>query len=117
MQGWLIGGAFAIGALSIAGLPPSIGFFGKATVFQASIVHESIALIVLLVVGSALSFFYIFRIYQCDFWTAAAERTTSPVVLQIVVYLLVGVVVLLGLWPEPLLALSQQAALILVEEP
>ena len=55
VRGALVAGAFAIGALSVAGVPPAPGFVGKLEMFRAGIVEGSPALVVLLVVGSALS--------------------------------------------------------------
>lgn len=56
LRGWLVGAAFAIGALSVAGVPPSLGFFGKVALFQVGIDGESVGLVALIFVGGALSF-------------------------------------------------------------
>jgi multicomponent Na+:H+ antiporter subunit D len=37
LRGWIAGATFAVGAFSVAGVPPAGGFFGKMAVFQASI--------------------------------------------------------------------------------
>ena len=60
--------AFAVGALSVAGIPPAAGFVGKLEMFRAGIVVGNVALVVLLVVGSALSLVYMFQVYQRRFW-------------------------------------------------
>src|SRR5690606_28545599 len=54
MRGMLVGAIFVVGALSVAGMPPAAGFVGKLELFRA--VADSPALIVLFVLGSALSF-------------------------------------------------------------
>ena len=71
MRGALVGGVFAVGALSVAGVPPAAGFIGKLELFTA--VADRPVLLALLFLGSALSFIYVFQVYQFDFWRG--ERT------------------------------------------
>lgn len=118
LRGPLMATAFLIGALSVAGVPPSAGFFGKASLFEAGIEAESIAALVLLVLGGALTFVYVFQIYQHDRWRPSEERipehepaTTPGTLVQRSIAIAVALVVLvLGLWPQPLLAVGDQAA-------
>ena len=118
-RGWLVGAAFATGAFSVAGVPPAVGFFGKAAVLRAGIAAEGVvaqaALTALIFAGGALSFVYMFQIYQRRFWGAEihAEGGASPRASRaLIVGLAVGVVAL-GVWPEPLLALAARAAEVL----
>ena len=114
LRGWLVGAAFAIGAFSVAGIPPSLGFFGKVALFQVGIADNSVALVILLFIGGALSLIYMFQIYQRVHWTT--EKTEQPSSVQSRV-LVMGVAVLilaLGLWPEPLLLASQRATDMLI---
>ncbi len=68
----------------------------------------------LFLLGGALSFVYMFQIYQHDHWRPeAAAGTPTPLVPRVLTLLLAGVVVASGLWPEPLLAFSGAAADIL----
>lgn len=120
LRGPLVGGAFAIGALSVAGVPPSAGFLGKAVLFDAGIDEGSVALVALIFLGGALSFVYMLQIYQHDFWRgerraderahgwepdeapdSAAARTPLAVTAVLVLAL--------GLWPEALLSVSDEA--------
>jgi multicomponent Na+:H+ antiporter subunit D len=113
MRGVLVAGAFAVGAFSVAGLPPAAGFVGKLELFRAA--HDNPAIIALLFVGSALSFVYAFQIYQYDFWRGERTGPPSGRPQQAVVAAIALVVLAAGLWPEPLLALSHDAARALVE--
>jgi multicomponent Na+:H+ antiporter subunit D len=108
MRGALVGAAFAVGALSVAGVPPAAGFVGKLELFRAA--GDSAALIVLLLLGSALSFVYVFQVYQYDFWRGERAGPTRGWPQQAVVAALALLVLGAGLWPEPLLALSRDAA-------
>jgi multicomponent Na+:H+ antiporter subunit D len=116
LRGPLVAGAFLIGALSVAGVPPTSGFFGKAALFEAGIDAGSIATVVLLFVGGALSFVYLLQIYQHDRWRPRAERErampTEPAsaAQRAVAVALALIVLAVGLWPEPLLAIGEQAA-------
>jgi multicomponent Na+:H+ antiporter subunit D len=107
MRGAIVGATFAIGACSVAGLPPAAGFVGKLELFRAA--DGDPALIALLVAGGALSFVYIFQIYQYDFWRTERGGPRSRWPQQAVIGVLAAVVLGAGLWPEPLLALSHQA--------
>jgi multicomponent Na+:H+ antiporter subunit D len=116
LRGRYVAGAFLLGAMSVAGIPPTAGFFGKAALFDAGIDGDSIAAVVLLFVGGALSFVYLFQIYQHDRWRPREERDREmprgrASAGQRAVTVVLAVVVLgLGLWPEPMLAIGRQAA-------
>jgi multicomponent Na+:H+ antiporter subunit D len=109
LRGPLVSGAFAIGAFSVAGVPPSAGFFGKASLFDAGVQASSVLTVLLLFVGGALTFVYLFQIYQHAYWRPAQDHHRAPRGARVVVAALAGVVLAVGLWPEPLLALSDQA--------
>lgn len=108
IRGALVAGAFAVGALSVAGLPPAAGFVGKLEMFRAAVVAGSVALVVLLVVGSALSLIYLFQIYQHRFWRD--DGPASPRSMVVPAAAMAALVLAAGLWPEPLLAVSGRAA-------
>jgi multicomponent Na+:H+ antiporter subunit D len=110
MRGGLVGAAFVLGALSVAGMPPAVGFLGKLALLHTGVVAGSPALVALLVAGSALSFVYMFQLYQHEFWDPARAGTPSPWHLQLLPTVLALLVLAAGLWPEPLLALSRDAA-------
>lgn len=110
LRGWLVGASFVVGALSVAGLPPSLGFFGKAALFVASIRAESPFLVGVVLLGGALSILYMFRAYQQVFWIAPHAEPPSLMPSRVIVFALACLIVALGVWPEPLVAVSQQAA-------
>ena len=115
LRGPLVGAAFAVGAFSVAGVPPAAGFLGKLAVFRASAAVETlpatVALVALVFLGSALSFLYSFQVYQRRFMApkGASPGKPSPVAARLLVVSLAAFVVLVGLWPEPLVLLSEAA--------
>jgi multicomponent Na+:H+ antiporter subunit D len=119
LRGQLVGGAFAVGAFSIAGVPPTAGFVGKIAIFKAAIASNSLpaslALLALVFLGGALSFLYSFQVYQRRFMkpTQGDPGKASPLAARVLVVALAALVVLLGLWPEPLVYLSEEAAAVL----
>jgi multicomponent Na+:H+ antiporter subunit D len=118
LRGPLVGAAFAVGAFSIAGVPPAAGFVGKIAVFKAAIAEgslpASLALVALIFLGGALSFLYSFQVYQRRFMRLRREGKPSPRSARFLVGALAALVVLLGLWPEPLVSLSDAAADVLL---
>jgi multicomponent Na+:H+ antiporter subunit D len=105
------GAAFLVGAFSVAGLPPAVGFFGKAALFQSGITAGSLGFVTLVLLGSALSFVYMFRTFQRSFWKNGPEEEQAGFSPRLfVVMVLASAVLLLGLWPESLLAVTNLAA-------
>jgi multicomponent Na+:H+ antiporter subunit D len=114
LQGWLVGFAFVVGAFSVAGVPPVGGFLGKAGLFRVALSNENWAVTALVVIGSALSFVYMFQAYQRKFWAvdpmAPSPPPPSPASIRAVVVALAVLTLFIGVWPEPALWLSEQAA-------
>lgn len=113
LRGWLVGAAFALAAFSVAGVPPSAGFFGKLGMFRAGVADDSVLLVVLVIVGGALSLLYMFQLYQRQYWARPASGPASPLSSRLLVFALAAGLVAIGIWPEPLLALSARAAAVL----
>jgi multicomponent Na+:H+ antiporter subunit D len=108
MRGGLVSAVFALGAMSVIGLPPAAGYVGKLELFRA--VADDPLLIALVFLGGALSFVYALQVYQFDFWRSRRSGEPSARGQQVVVGALALLVLAGGLWPEPLLALSRDAA-------
>jgi multicomponent Na+:H+ antiporter subunit D len=113
LRGWLTGFAFAVGAFSVAGVPPAGGYLGKAGLFQVAAEEDNWVVIALVVAGSVLSFIYMFQIYQRRFMNPdvaeSANVVASPTSVRAVVVVLAVITLLIGLWPEPVLWVSEQA--------
>ena len=115
LRGWQVSLAFAVGAFSTVGVPPAVGFFGKAALFRTGVLENNLLLIAVVFLGGAISFVYMFQIYQRDFWARRAEGVSNQRTGRLLVVLLAGIVVASGIWPQPLLAVSRQAAEVLAQ--
>ena len=98
----------AIFILSLAGIPPLAGFFGKfylfVTVLEAS--KSLLWLVVLAIAMSAVSLYYYLKVLKRMYVAALppdAGKFESPVVSQVIVAALAAAVVLLGCAPHLLL--------------
>jgi multicomponent Na+:H+ antiporter subunit D len=121
LRGWPVGAAFVVGAFSVAGVPPAAGFLGKAALFRTGIEETGpfvgAVLVTLVFIGGALSFVYMFQLYQRRFWVAleATPGVASLPARRTLVVVLAAVVLILGVWPEPLLLASERAAAVFAE--
>lgn len=117
LRGPLAGAAFAVGAFSVCGVPPVVGFLGKLAALRAAADVEMqalrIALVILVFLGSALSFLYSFQVYQRRFLKQEDDAERDPLAARLLVVGLAALLLLVGLWPEPLVAVSEAAAAVL----
>jgi NADH-quinone oxidoreductase subunit N len=109
---WLAA-AFALFLLSLAGLPPTVGFFGKYYLFSMAIGAGETWLVIIAVLNSVLSVAYYVRpIVEIYFRTESEENTMTrgsfpalvPGVRVVIILALIGVL-LYGLYPSGLLTL------------
>ncbi|HKV88488.1 MAG TPA: proton-conducting transporter membrane subunit, partial [Candidatus Dormibacteraeota bacterium] len=96
---------------SLAGFPPSVGFFGKLFLFTAGVGAGYTWLVVLAVLMSVVSVFYYVRVL-IPVWTPlpAVRRMPAPVSSTATVILSGLASVLLGLYPTTLLIAGQLGA-------
>ncbi len=116
---WLAA-ALALFLVSLAGIPPLVGFVGKFALFAAAIKAELINLAVIGVLTSALSVYYYIRVIYLMFMTDAPDRqpiATAPAIDlpgRIALGITGVLVVVLGIAPLWLLAWSAQGAAMLL---
>ena len=108
---WLAG-AFTAMLLSLAGLPLTAGFIGKFYVLLAGVGSGMMALVVILIVNSALGLYYYLRIVRTLYRTSPEEapagvpaETESPARLGALVMAgLTICLIWLGVYPGPMIA-------------
>jgi len=109
---WL-GCCFALMLLSLAGMPPTLGFFAKFAAIAAGIGAAAWPAVAALVVGSVIGLFYYLRIIVVLLAPAPAGGAVAPPVAwpaAVVLATLTVVLVWLGIAPSPLLRLIHAAA-------
>ncbi len=116
---WL-GGAFLVGALSLVGIPPLVGFLGKLFVFDALGRAGAELALAAALLGALLTIAYVSRAWNRAFWGPAtpaveAGRTTTDLVA--VAATLAGLVVLLGVGGEPVLRAAEAGAAAALDRP
>jgi NADH-quinone oxidoreductase subunit N len=97
----------AIAMLSLAGIPPLAGFFGKYYIFAVAFESGYIWLVGLAVLTSLIGIYYYFKIIIA-MYLKSTERTTPvhvPVRYTVVISLALVLVVILGVFPELLVGL------------
>jgi NADH-quinone oxidoreductase subunit N len=105
--------------VSLAGIPPTSGFIGKFYVFMAAVEAGLSWLAALALIFAAVSAFYYMRVVMLMFMREPDALVTEPPrlvgspALSIVLACAVAGVILLGLFPNPVVNLALQSVLIL----
>ncbi|MCC7231482.1 MAG: NADH-quinone oxidoreductase subunit N [Bacteroidia bacterium] len=102
----LLAGITIIAMLSLAGIPPTAGFFGKYYIFSAALKSNYTGLVVLAVFGSLVGVLYYFRVIIVMFREGSDTR---PVVAspgeRIYLLLIAFLILFIGVWPGYLVSL------------
>ena len=102
----------AVFLLSLAGIPPFIGFMGKFLLFGSAIEAGQIGLALVGIVNSAIALYYYVNIIRLMYAAAPAEASPLPFgrPVQVAVGVCAAVTVIVGLFPGPLLAAIRASA-------
>jgi NADH-quinone oxidoreductase subunit N len=96
---------------SMAGIPPTAGFFAKLSVLQAALEVGYVWLVVVAVMLSLIGAFYYLRVVKLMYFDAPTDET--PITPQADMHVLIGAngiaVLLLGMLPNSLMALCVNA--------
>lgn len=103
-------GVLSLALFSLAGIPPTAGFTGKFLIFTAAIKGGEISLAVIGILTSAVSAYYYLRVVAHLYLNraTAACYNSPPAGEAVVMGTVSAAIVLLGLWPSPLLNLLFQ---------
>ncbi len=102
----LYAAGLALSFFSLAGIPMTAGFIGKWSIFQSALAGEKYFLVAAVIIGAALGAYYYLRVvaslYFSEKQAGVGGWRPSPT-LVIVVMVLLAKVLVIGLYPEPLL--------------
>jgi NADH-quinone oxidoreductase subunit N len=103
--------ALTIFMLSMAGIPPLIGFVGKFIVFTSASGAAPIWLVAFAVINSFISIYYYGKIILEMFSKKRQRPSISlPMTIFVAVCVCLLIVIILGVYPQPLLSASYSAA-------
>jgi len=108
--------AFTIGAFSLVGLPPFIGFPSKFLIVRAAIANEATiftVLIGLILLGTVIEGAYFFRIVQVLYFkkgSGGVERNDAPAAAIIPLFVFVLLIVVVGMYPGLVTGMLDSAA-------
>jgi NADH-quinone oxidoreductase subunit N len=110
----LYAGVMAVCLLSLAGIPPLVGFYAKFAVLQALIASGQgfqLAIAVFAVLMSLIGAFYYLRVIKVMYFDEpiTASSVVAPLDVRVVLCVNGGLVLVLGLFPSGLLALCGSA--------
>lgn len=90
-----------ISMLSLAGIPPTAGFFAKYYIFSAAIAEGHVVLVLIAVLGSLIGVYYYFKVIIAMFQPATIdEKLSTTGGFNILLMLTTLIVVLLGIFPN-----------------
>ncbi|MXP67314.1 NADH-quinone oxidoreductase subunit NuoN [Pantoea sp. Aalb] len=111
----VLSAAMTVMMLSLAGIPMTLGFIGKFYVIASSVHAHLWWLTLAIVIGSAIGLYYYLRV-TVSFYLSPPEKHTHDILADweftaggIVVLLCTILVILLGIYPQPLIKLVQIA--------
>jgi len=114
----LLAATMTISMVSLAGVPPLAGFFGKflllrAVIEQGAANHAYYWLAFIAIAGVVISFYYYFGVIRAIYWSKSAPDL-SPIPLSGAVKFSIAVCIAgifwLGIFPDTILNLANQAA-------
>jgi multicomponent Na+:H+ antiporter subunit D len=114
----LLGVMFLVPALSLAGIPPLSGFWGKLVVIRSGLEAEAYWLAGIALAVGVLTLYSMIKIWNEAFWKALPEDGPSPLpwnarerlATYAPIVVLGGMTITIGLLTEPFAALSIEAA-------
>ncbi len=110
----LLAAVLSVFLLSLAGIPPTVGFFAKFYILEGAVLSGKIPLAVLLVLASGISLYVYLRVIMRIFnGQGEGKVTVSPPVWTVLAVSLAGTIGF-GLFPAQLVGIVQHSALSLL---
>jgi F420H2 dehydrogenase subunit N len=102
--------SLAIIMLSMAGIPPLIGFAGKFLLFSSAISANIVLLAVIGIINSFISIYYYARVINSMYSKKSASQLKMDPYIFLVVALCVIVIIVFGIYPQPFIELASKAS-------
>jgi multicomponent Na+:H+ antiporter subunit D len=106
--------ALAISVVALIGLPPLAGFPGELTLFSSAVEANMTWLGIALLLNSIISAGFYLKIIYTMIQPTASEKVEqtkeAPLLMLIPILALAILIIVFGIWPEPIFNFAQQAA-------
>ncbi len=106
--------AFAVSLFALTGMPPLNGFISELVLFTSSVQADMAWLGIAIIINSILSAAYVLRILRSLLradgdgrWRNVKE---APLTMLLPICLMATLIILFGIWPDPVLDLAKRAA-------
>jgi NADH-quinone oxidoreductase subunit N len=100
-QNPLLAGAMVLSMLSLAGIPPLAGFFGKYYLFRTALENGHLWLVIIAVINSLVGVYYYFRVMAAMFSREPVQdKIPMPAIYNAVLIAGMVLVLVLGLFPD-----------------
>lgn len=117
----LLAATMTLAMVSLAGIPPLAGFFGKFLLFKAALEQGAVQpafywLVGIAIVGVVISLYYYFGVVRAIYWSREAAdlsaiRISRPI--QATLYVCIAGMLYLGLMPNVIVNLTEEAVKVL----
>ncbi len=117
----LLAFTMSLAMISLAGIPPLAGFFGKFLLFKAAIVQGATQpayywLVGIAIAGVVISIYYYFGVVRAIYWSSEASdlsriRVSAPS--RLALYVCIAGMFFIGMYPNPLVELTVKAVRVL----
>ncbi|WP_300669303.1 NADH-quinone oxidoreductase subunit N [Desulfoluna sp.] len=101
----------AVGAFGMAGIPPTVGFFGKFFVFTAAIQKSLYALVIITVINAGISAFYYLKLVRAAYSPVKnpGETLTLGKPASLLGVALMAAILLVGIFPQFFMEVAEKA--------
>ncbi len=107
-----LAGVFFVALLSLAGVPPTAGFFGKFLILWSAVRSGQAWLALIGALGVAVSLFYYLGVVRAMYIEGPVDETPVSVtpLSKAILLVLVAAIFVLGIWQAPLLRITEFTA-------
>lgn len=113
----LLAAAMAMAMVSLAGIPPLAGFFGKFLLIKAAFAQGNAFsgyywLVGIAIAGVVISLYYYFNVIRAIYWSKDAQDLspiTPSLPVRATLYACIAAMLFIGIYPNPLLKAAEEA--------